>query len=572
MARRFRTQRITGLVALLALVASIAASVEPLLAQTIDCARLPAAERDAARRAGRCVDSATPDPAAAAATKVDPRAAAQVPSLPVPDLRNALLNRDDARIGRFKLEATYRPSARPRDWVLEQSPEPGARLRVGGTLTLTLSDGSRVVVPNVVGAAAANAQSRLRELRLIARIQEAPGEPGGRVLAQAPAAGSEVARGSDVTLRVATGAAPPGTTPPPEKKPPDQLAVPNVVGLPYDDALQRLARFKPERSHRAAVEPGGQVIDQSPAGGTLRPPGAPVTIVLSDGSLTIVPDVRAQSVDRAAARVADAGLKLQRIDAVSDQPPGRVLTQAPPAGERVARGSAVRVQVASAPSEIELPNVVGMRIDAALGALREFAVTRSDAPANAARGEVIAQRPGAGTRIKRGAAVGLTVSAGQEVIEVPNVVESDVQSARARLSEFRVSEIAVPGRAPADRVIGQAPPAGTMHPPGGAVTLSISDGSIVEAPAVPPQSPPPPRYDWWLIAGGVGVLLLGAGILIGRAGAPVKPPQVTARAALEMAPHEARIDGAPPVGPSLQLHAQLERGEPTLDPRDPEIL
>jgi hypothetical protein len=112
-----------------------------------------------------------------------------------------------------------------------------------------------------------------------------------------------------------------------------------------------------------------------------------------------------------------------------------------------------------------------------------------------------------------------------------------------------------------------------MHPPGGPVTLSLSDGSIVD-PTPPPLPPPPngtaPSLLWWLLAGTGGALLFGAGVLLGRAGAPRAAPRVHASATLALAPDEARVEGAAADGPALQFEATLEAGGTSVEPADPE--
>ena len=57
------------------------------------------------------------------------------------------------------------------------------------------------------------------------------------------------------------------------------LAVPNVVGQSFDEARSRLARFTLQRSYRAAAEPGGTVLAQSPMAPATLPAGAAVTLV-----------------------------------------------------------------------------------------------------------------------------------------------------------------------------------------------------------------------------------------------------------------------------------------------------
>jgi beta-lactam-binding protein with PASTA domain len=413
----------------------------------------------------------------------------------------------------------------------------------------------------------------LRRAGLTAEIEPATGTPANRVIAQQPAAGTEVTRRSAVVLRVTDGTQP--VAPPESKGATAEYPVPNVVGLAYDEAIARLARFRAERSHRAGVEPGGQVIAQNPPSGTMRPSGSAVAIVLSDGTLTVVPDLLGFSFDRAIQRLQQTALRWQRIDSTSDQAVGQVIGQAPVAGDRIARGSVVRVQVSSGPAPLELPDVVGLRVDDAIARLAPFAVTRAETAANAPRGEVVAQRPAAGTRLVRGGAVELTVSSGQEAIEVPDVIDEDVAAARARLGEFRVTTMAVPGRPPRERVVAQAPPAGSMQSAGGAVTLSVSDGSLAEPLRTDPTpaavTSTSPSLRWWLLAGGFGAVMLGAGVVVGRLGAPKPVPRVHAAATLALAPADARIDGAAVVQPTLQLQATLEFGAARVEPPEPPL-
>ena len=81
---------------------------------------------------------------------------------------------------------------------------------------------------------------------------------------------------STITPRVTPGSAGSGA---------GVLPVPNVVGLSFDEARAQLARFTLQRSYRAAAEPGGTVLAQTPMAPASLSAGAPVSLVLSDGSL-----------------------------------------------------------------------------------------------------------------------------------------------------------------------------------------------------------------------------------------------------------------------------------------------
>ena len=87
---------------------------------------------------------------------------------------------------------------------------------------------------------------------------------------------------STITPRIAPGAA--GSVG-------GAVPVPNVVGLSFDEARAQLARFTLQRSYRAAAEPGGTVLAQTPMAPASLAAGGAVSLTLSDGSLVRVPRV-----------------------------------------------------------------------------------------------------------------------------------------------------------------------------------------------------------------------------------------------------------------------------------------
>lgn len=98
-------------------------------------------------------------------------------------------------------------SSRPKGVVLAQSPDAGVVAASGTTVTLTVSSGVKpVVVPSVVGQTQGSAVNTLTGLGLKATLNNvSSARPVGTVVAQKPAGGKEVPKGSTVTLNVSTG-------------------------------------------------------------------------------------------------------------------------------------------------------------------------------------------------------------------------------------------------------------------------------------------------------------------------------------------------------------------------------
>jgi beta-lactam-binding protein with PASTA domain len=343
------------------------------------------------------------------------------------------------------------------------------------------------------------------------------------------------------------------------------LRVPNVVGLEYPAAAAALRRFNVERSYRAAPEPGGQVLAQDPAPPATLPAGATVSVVVSDGTLVRVPALVGQTLDAARRRLAEIELKLQAAVVSSESPAGRVMEQQPAAGALVRRGSNVRLQVSAGPAAVKMPQVVGLPQSDALARLTPFKVERIEATHTAPLGQVVAQQPGAGALVRAGAPVSITVSSGQETIEVPDVVGSAVDAAQDRLAEFTVQVSRAAGAAPAERVLAQDPAAGALRPFGAPVALSISDGTLTAlggASSIDRNGDGLQRVHWVLLAA-AGAALLIAGGIVGRSW--LKPRLVTVHVTARFDPPESpAVTEVAAQGPTISIAGKLQRGESTV--------
>jgi serine/threonine-protein kinase len=258
----------------------------------------------------------------------------------VPPVVGQTLEQASARIDRAGLdvEVKRRTDQAPRDFVFEQSPNPGQEVDEGSVVTLFVSNGpSTVRVPDVVGLDQADARRRLRraDLRPDVERESSTKVAEGIVIRTDPGPGRPAERDSAVTLVVSSG--------------PDQVTVPSVVGETQEDAVTRLRDegLSPIVRERASSEPVDTVIEQTPAAGQEVDEGSSVTIFVSNGQVREVPDVTGLTQSEAEAELDDAGFGASVRTRVTDQPDeeGTVLSQSPRGGVERREGATVTITV-----------------------------------------------------------------------------------------------------------------------------------------------------------------------------------------------------------------------------------
>ena len=107
----------------------------------------------------------------------------------------------------------------PADIVIRTDPKAGRRVEPNSVVTVVISDGpAPLIVPDVRGLTQVDATQRLANagFRVAATSESSSSVPSGQVIRTQPAAGSEAARDSTVTLVISSGA--------------KQATVPDVVG------------------------------------------------------------------------------------------------------------------------------------------------------------------------------------------------------------------------------------------------------------------------------------------------------------------------------------------------------
>ena len=272
-----------------------------------------------------------------------------VTSLPV---QQAVQKLTDAGL---KAEVKGVASSKPKDTVIAQSPAAGVTAETGTTVTLTVSSGAKpVVVPKVVGQTQGQAVDALTSLGLKPALHNVPSsQPAGSVVAQNPPAGTEVDKGSKVTLNVSTGTGPATTTTSPTTTAGGSVKAPKVTGLAATPALRQLNAqgLFATVVYQSSSQPAGRVLSQSPAAGTSVKRGSHVRVVVSTGPnpqpATTVPDVTGQDQATAVDTLQSAGFRVLVLNhpTTNQSQDGVVTEQQPHAGASIPGDSLVALYV-----------------------------------------------------------------------------------------------------------------------------------------------------------------------------------------------------------------------------------
>jgi len=157
------------------------------------------------------------------------------------------------------------------------------------------------------------------------------------VISTTPSIGSEARVGAVVTLVVSSG--------------PEQVTVPDVSGDDIESArsaLDKVGLTADVTREESEDEEPNTVLSQDPAPGTKVDKGSAVSIVVAkEPSEVTVPSVKGDEESEAVAALSSAGLEVDVQDAPVDQPSqdGKVLSQTPAGGSKLARGKRVTITV-----------------------------------------------------------------------------------------------------------------------------------------------------------------------------------------------------------------------------------
>lgn len=156
-------------------------------------------------------------------------------------------------------------------FVISTDPEAGTKRRAGTAVSIVVSKGAPIDIPDVTGDALNDARTELQEAGLkvkVATEQVSSEFDKGLVATQTPEEGGEAAEGDTVTLTLSKG--------------PEMVEVPDVVGASVDDAKSLLEQsgFEVEEDRGLLGIFGDTVKSQSVDGGDTAPKGSTITITI----------------------------------------------------------------------------------------------------------------------------------------------------------------------------------------------------------------------------------------------------------------------------------------------------
>jgi serine/threonine-protein kinase len=241
----------------------------------------------------------------------------------------------------------------------------------------------KTVVPNVVGMQQGEAVRRVLDAGLTPSIVLAPAKaPRGRVLAETPGAGSQVAKHQAVVIQVSMG---PSTTTP--------------------TTTAKTTTAKTTTVTKTTTVAVTTTATQTKASTVTTPANtATGTGTVAQPQTVTMPDVTGQDYTQAVQQLANLGLMPQSYPVSSAEAQGTVVGQNPPAGSQARSDVPVRVNVSlgsgTRPSG-PLPDLTGLKaIDALVKCAQAKYTCRvvfRTPPQPSTVGKVIAQQPQAGT-------------------------------------------------------------------------------------------------------------------------------------------------------------------------------
>lgn len=226
----------------------------------------------------------------------------------------------------------------PKGIVMSTDPGAGQEVRRGTDVKVTVSKGpERYAVPNVVKKSAAEARDQITAAKLtVGTTKEAFDDSiaAGLVVGVDPKVGTQLKRGTKVNLVVSKGRQP--------------IQVTDFTNKPASEAVDALSKAglevdATEQANSDTVAKGN-VISQSPAGGTLFK-GDPVKLVVSKGPVLVkVPDVQGKQEAEAKAILEGAGFKVV-VERFMGGIFGTVRSQEPGANTEQPKGSTIKLVV-----------------------------------------------------------------------------------------------------------------------------------------------------------------------------------------------------------------------------------
>jgi serine/threonine-protein kinase len=165
----------------------------------------------------------------------------------------------------------------PKNHVVFQEPQPGSEIKKGRDVKIIISKGPKTIsMPNLIALSIQQANIILEENGMcqgeLSRTYHTELEKDG-IIAQVPAAGAVIARGTCIDLLVSKGARP------------DAFKMPDLAGLTLEDALQSIEKVSLTigqlNSAYQKGKPRNIIVEQEPVSGQRVIIGSPVSLLIN---------------------------------------------------------------------------------------------------------------------------------------------------------------------------------------------------------------------------------------------------------------------------------------------------
>jgi serine/threonine-protein kinase len=248
----------------------------------------------------------------------------------------ALARLEQAHLGADRIDSF--DETVPKGVVMSTDPGAGAKVGRGTDVKVTVSKGpERYAVPTVLNKSQAEATDEITAAKLtVGKVSQAFSDTvtQGLVISVDPAPGTPLKRGAPVAMVVSKG--------------PQPIAVTDFTGQPAAQAVDALTKaglqVDATQQENSDTVPKGNVIRQSPSGGTLFK-GQQVTLVVSKGPVMVtVPDVQGRQEADATKVLTAAGFKVS-VQRFMGGIFGTVRSQDPAAGSQQPKGSTITLVV-----------------------------------------------------------------------------------------------------------------------------------------------------------------------------------------------------------------------------------
>ncbi|KQB87081.1 Stk1 family PASTA domain-containing Ser/Thr kinase [Corynebacterium lowii] len=223
-------------------------------------------------------------------------------TIQVPDVANMPLQEAREALEKLGLQVDTSEEPSPevaRGSVIRTSPAAGSTLQEGSSVQLTVSSGKEVTdVPNLSNMTLQEASSTLQAAGLALNSQateeESDSVPEGQIISQNPAAGTQISKGSQVSVTVSSG--------------PKQVRVPDLTGLQLTQAQSTLdsLELESEITYVDSLEPEGKILSVEEQG-TMMDAGSSIKLTVSNGQLFEMPDLTRSTQSEALSKLRSAG-------------------------------------------------------------------------------------------------------------------------------------------------------------------------------------------------------------------------------------------------------------------------